>query len=29
VRQPGSRVHGVLWRLTTRDVAAINAYENE
>ena len=28
VRQPGSRVHGVLWRLTTRDVAAINAYEN-
>jgi gamma-glutamyl AIG2-like cyclotransferase len=28
VRQPGSRVHGVLWRLSTRDVAAINAYEN-
>ena len=27
-RQPGSRVHGVLWRLSTRDVAAINAYEN-
>jgi hypothetical protein len=28
VRRPGSRVHGVLWRLSTRDVAAINAYEN-
>jgi hypothetical protein len=28
VRQPGGRVHGVLWRLSTRDVAAINAYEN-
>jgi hypothetical protein len=28
VRQPGSRVHGVLWRLSTRDVAAINAYES-
>src|ERR1700730_4977866 len=27
-RQPGSRVRGVLWRLSTRDVAAINAYEN-
>jgi hypothetical protein len=27
-RQPGGRVHGVLWRLSTRDVAAINAYEN-
>jgi gamma-glutamylcyclotransferase (GGCT)/AIG2-like uncharacterized protein YtfP len=28
IRQPGSRVHGVLWELSTRDVAAINAYEN-
>ncbi len=28
VRQPGSRVHGVVWRLSARDVAAINAYEN-
>ena len=28
VRRPGSRVHGVLWRLSTRDVAAINTYEN-
>jgi hypothetical protein len=28
VRRPGSSVHGVLWRLSTRDVAAINAYEN-
>jgi hypothetical protein len=28
VRRPGSRVHGVLWRLSPRDVAAINAYEN-
>jgi hypothetical protein len=25
--QPGRRVHGVLWRLTARDLAAINAYE--
>jgi cation transport regulator ChaC len=25
---PGGRVHGVLWRLTTRDFAAINAYES-
>ena len=25
---PGGRVHGVLWRLTARDVAAINAYES-
>lgn len=24
---PGSRVFGVLWRLTTRDLAALNAYE--
>ena len=28
VRQPGGCVHGVLWRLSTRDVAAINAYES-
>jgi gamma-glutamylcyclotransferase (GGCT)/AIG2-like uncharacterized protein YtfP len=26
--QPGSTVHGVLWRLTPRDLAALNAYEN-
>jgi hypothetical protein len=26
--RPGGRVHGVLWRLTARDVAAINAYES-
>jgi gamma-glutamylcyclotransferase (GGCT)/AIG2-like uncharacterized protein YtfP len=25
---PGGRVHGVLWRLSARDVAAINAYES-
>jgi gamma-glutamylcyclotransferase (GGCT)/AIG2-like uncharacterized protein YtfP len=25
---PGSSVHGLLWRLTPRDVAALNAYEN-
>lgn len=25
--QSGGRVHGVLWRLTARDLAAINAYE--
>jgi hypothetical protein len=25
--QTGARVHGVLWRLSARDVAAINAYE--
>lgn len=25
---PGEIVHGVLWRLTARDVAALNAYEN-
>ena len=25
---PGAMVHGVLWRLDVRDVAAINAYEN-
>jgi gamma-glutamylcyclotransferase (GGCT)/AIG2-like uncharacterized protein YtfP len=28
IRQPGGRVHGVLWRLGARDVAAINAYES-
>jgi len=27
-RSPGDRVHGVLWRLTPRDLAAINAYES-
>ena len=26
--QPGGCVHGVLWRLTARDLAAINAYES-
>jgi len=26
--QPGNVVHGVLWRLTARDVAALNAYES-
>ncbi len=26
--QPGGIVYGVLWRLTARDLAAINAYEN-
>jgi hypothetical protein len=25
---PGGCVHGVLWRLTPRDLAAINAYES-
>jgi gamma-glutamylcyclotransferase (GGCT)/AIG2-like uncharacterized protein YtfP len=25
---PGACVHGVLWRLTPRDLAALNAYEN-
>ena len=25
---PGSSVHGLLWRVTPRDVAALNAYEN-
>jgi len=24
----GARVHGLLWRLTMRDLAALNAYEN-
>ncbi len=26
--QPGASVHGVLWRLGARDLAALNAYEN-
>jgi gamma-glutamylcyclotransferase (GGCT)/AIG2-like uncharacterized protein YtfP len=26
--RPGGRVHGVLWRLSARDVAAVNAYES-
>ena len=25
---PGSAVYGVLWRLSARDIAALNAYEN-
>jgi cation transport regulator ChaC len=25
--QPGGTVHGVLWRLTPRDIAALHAYE--
>jgi hypothetical protein len=28
VRAPGSCVHGLLWRVTPRDVAALNVYEN-
>jgi hypothetical protein len=28
VPRPGSLVYGVLWRLTPRDLTAINAYEN-
>jgi Gamma-glutamyl cyclotransferase, AIG2-like len=27
-RSPGHSVHGLLWRLTARDVAVLNAYEN-
>ena len=27
LRRPGARVHGVLWRLTPRDLAALDAYE--
>jgi hypothetical protein len=27
VPAPGERVHGILWRLTTRDLAALNVYE--
>jgi len=26
--RPGGRVHGVLWRLSARDLAAVNAYES-
>ena len=26
--RPGARVHGVLWRLSARDLAAVNAYES-
>lgn len=26
-RIPGDEVHGVLWRLTSRDLSALNAYE--
>jgi gamma-glutamylcyclotransferase (GGCT)/AIG2-like uncharacterized protein YtfP len=26
--QPGARVHGVLWKLTPRDYAALNAFES-
>lgn len=26
-RAPGQSVHGILWRLTPRDLAALNAYE--
>ena len=29
VRQPGGMVYGVLWRLTPRDLSAVNAYEKE
>lgn len=28
VQQRGKTVHGVLWKLTPRDLAALNAYEN-
>jgi gamma-glutamylcyclotransferase (GGCT)/AIG2-like uncharacterized protein YtfP len=28
VPQPGANVHGVLWRVGPREIAAINAYEN-
>jgi len=28
VPHPGGAVHGVLWRLTPRDIAALNAYES-
>jgi gamma-glutamylcyclotransferase (GGCT)/AIG2-like uncharacterized protein YtfP len=28
MRAPGERVHGVLWRLTARDLAALNAFES-
>ena len=28
IRQPGGLVHGVLWQLSARDLAAVNAYES-
>ena len=28
LRSPGARVHGLLWRLGPRDLAALNAYES-
>jgi hypothetical protein len=28
VPEPGAAVHGVVWRLTPRDLAALNAYES-
>ena len=28
ITRPGGRVHGVLWRLSARDLAAVNAYES-
>ena len=28
VRQPGAVVHGLLWRLAARDLAALNLYES-
>jgi len=28
VAAPGESVHGVLWRITPRDLAALNTYEN-
>ena len=28
LRAPGARVHGLLWRLGARDLAALNAYES-
>ena len=28
VPEPGGIVHGLLWRLTPRDIAALNAYES-
>lgn len=28
VRAPGATVYGVVWRLTPRDLAALNVYEN-
>jgi gamma-glutamylcyclotransferase (GGCT)/AIG2-like uncharacterized protein YtfP len=28
-RRPGTRIHGVLWRLGARDLAALNDYEGD